>query len=144
VFEYNPRLRIKPPELRHTVLSLVAFHDLQKMIEAHGGDRDKGIEAFRNQNNGEGWMLPGTLRLADYGLGHDDRALEPQPVASVLGPRFYDWHLAQTPEESWAECKRLAEELAATSAPVQLECAAKSVAPATTKEVKHAAQESLF
>jgi len=43
--------------------------------------------------------------MADYGLGHDDRAKEPQPVASRLGPRFYDWQLAQSPEESWRECE---------------------------------------
>ena len=49
-------------------------------------------------------MLPETLRLADYGLGHDERAKQPQPVASRLGPRFYDWQLAQSPEESWREC----------------------------------------
>jgi hypothetical protein len=96
----------KHPELRHTVLTLVAFHDLQKLIDEHGGDRDQGIAAFLAQNDGEGWMLPETLRLADYGLGHDDRAQHPQPVASRLGPRFLDWQLAQTPEESWAECER--------------------------------------
>jgi hypothetical protein len=95
----------KDPELRHTVLTLVAFHDLQAKITACGGDRDKGIEAFLSQNDGEGWMLPETLRLSDYGLGHDDRAKEPQPVASRLGPRFYDWQLAQSPEESWRECE---------------------------------------
>ena len=54
-------------------------------------------------------MLPETLRLADYGLGHDDRAKEPQPVASRLGPRFYDWQLEQSLEESWEECERHAE-----------------------------------
>jgi hypothetical protein len=96
----------KDPELRHTVLTLVAFHDLQKVIGEHGGNRDKGIAAFLAQNNGEGWMLPETLRLADYGLGHDDRAQHPQPVAPRLGPRFLDWQLAQSPEESWAECER--------------------------------------
>ncbi len=94
----------KDPELRHTVLTLVAFHDLQERIDAAGGDREAGIEAFCNQNNGEGWMVPETLCLADYGLGHDERAKEHQPVASRLGPRFYDWQLAQTPEESWREC----------------------------------------
>lgn len=94
----------KDPELRHTVLTLVAFHDLQQKIEAANGDRDAGIESFLTQNDGEGWMLPETLRLADYGLGHDDRAKEHQPVAARLGPRFYDWQLAQTPEESWREC----------------------------------------
>ncbi len=94
----------KDPELRHTVLTLVAFHDLEQNIAASGGDLDRGIEAFLIQNNGEGWLLPETLRLADYGLGHDDRAKEPQAVASRLGPRFYDWQLAQSPGESWREC----------------------------------------
>jgi hypothetical protein len=94
----------KDPELRHTILSLVAFHDLEEKIRACGGDREKGIEAFLKQNDGEGWMLPETLRLADYGLGHDERAKQHQPVASRLGPRFYDWQLAQSAEESWREC----------------------------------------
>ncbi len=84
----------KDPELRHTVLSLVAFHDLQQ----------KGLDAFLAQNNGEGWMIPDQLRLADYGLGHDDRAQEYQPVASRLGPRFYDWQLNEDVERSWQEC----------------------------------------
>jgi hypothetical protein len=70
-----------------------------------------GLEAFLNQNNGEGWMLPTTLRLADYGLGHDDRALETQPVAARLGERFYPWQLEGTAEESWEECRRHAENL---------------------------------
>ena len=96
--------RDKEPELRHTVLTLVAFHDVQAKIDAAGGDRERGIEAFLTQNDGEGWMLPETLRLADYGLGHDERAREPQPVASRLGPRFYDWQLVQSADESWREC----------------------------------------
>jgi hypothetical protein len=86
------------------VLALIAFHDLEQKIEECGGDRDKGIQAFLSQNDGEGWMLPETLRLADYGLGHDDRAKEYQPVASRLGPRFFDWQLTQSAEESWREC----------------------------------------
>ena len=94
----------KDPELRRTVLTLIAFHDLEEKIRACGGDREKGIEAFLNQNDGEGWMLPETLRLTNYGLGHDERAKHPQPVASRLGPRFYDWQLTQSPEESWREC----------------------------------------
>ena len=96
--------RSKPPELRHTVLTLIAFHDLEAKIEAAGVDRERGIHAFLAQNDGEGWLLPETLRLADYGLGHDDRAEQPQPVASRLGPRFYDWQLAQSAAESWREC----------------------------------------
>ncbi len=94
------------PELRHTVLTLVAFDALDALIQSHGGDRDAGIAAFSALNGGEGWMLPETLRLADHGLGHDDRAQVAQPVASRLGPRFLDWQLAQTPEESWTECEQ--------------------------------------
>lgn len=82
------------PELRHTVLSLVAFHDLQA----------GGLDAFLAQNKGEGWMIPETLRLTDYGLGHDERAQEHQPVASRLGPRFLDWQLNEDMERSWQEC----------------------------------------
>lgn len=89
----------KDPELRHTVLSLVAFHDLQQ----------KGLDAFLAQNDGEGWMIPEQLRLADYGLGHDDRAQEYQPVSSRLGPRFYDWQLNEDVERSWQECAAHAE-----------------------------------
>lgn len=85
----------KDPELRHTVLSLIAFHDLQ----------EKGLDAFLNQNDGAGWMIPDTLRLADYGLGHDERANKYQPVASRLGPRFYDWQLNEDVARSWEECE---------------------------------------
>lgn len=91
----------KDPELRHTVLSLVAFQELKKI----------GLDAFLNLNDGEGWMLPQTLRLADYGLGHDDRAKELQAVAPRLGERYLPWQLAKTPEQSWAECERHAENL---------------------------------
>jgi hypothetical protein len=106
------------PELRHTVLSLAAFDDLTAAIAPAAGDtpterRDAGIQAFCDQNDGDGWMLPETLCLADLGLTrsvnvgvYDDRARTPQPVRSRLGPRFLDWQLAQTPEESWAECER--------------------------------------
>jgi hypothetical protein len=89
----------KDPELRHTVLSLVAFHELKRI----------GLDAFLAQNDGEGWMLPEKLRLADYGLGHDDRAKEHQPVASRLGDRFLPWQLEQGVDESWEECRRHAE-----------------------------------
>ena len=106
--------RDKDPELRHTVLTLVAFHDLESKIQEAAGDREKGIEAFLAQNHGEGWMLPETLRLSDYGLGHDDRAGHLQPVAGRLGPRFYDWQLVQSVDESWRECHLHARNLLGT------------------------------
>jgi len=101
----------KPPELRHTVLSQVAFRDLKAKIARTGGDRDKGIAAFSAQDDGDGWMLPDFLRLADQGLGHDARAQEPQPVRAAMGERFLDWQLNQSVEESWAECERHARKI---------------------------------
>lgn len=101
------------PELRHTVLTLVAFDDLQSTITATGGDRAKGIGEFCDQNDGDGWMLPESLCIADLGMSrtvdvgvYNERARTPQPVRSRMGPRFLEWQLAQTPEESWAECER--------------------------------------
>ena len=91
----------KDPELRHTVLSQIAFQEIKKI----------GLEAFLNLNNGEGWMIPDTIRLADYGLGHDDRAQTHQPVAERLGARYLDWQLQPTPEVSWLECERHAANL---------------------------------
>ena len=110
----------RDPELRHTILTQVAFYDLMQKIEACGGDRQKGIEAFCNQNDSEGWMLPDTLRLSEFGLGHDERAEEPQPVASRLGPRFRDWQLEQDIDESWRECHLHARNLLGESGYKQL------------------------
>lgn len=50
-------------------------------------------------------MLPETLRLADYGLGHGEGARHPQPVVSRLGPRFYDWELVRSADDSRRECQ---------------------------------------
>jgi hypothetical protein len=89
----------QPPELRHPVLSIIAFHELKK----------QGLEKFLGLNEGDGWLLPETLRLADYGLGHDERAKEQQPVASVLGERLLPSQLGEDIEASWEECRRHAE-----------------------------------
>jgi hypothetical protein len=89
----------KAPELRHPVLSLIAFHDLKTL----------GLENFLSLSGGDGWQLPETVRLADYGLGHDDRAKEHQPVAAALGERFLPWQLGEDVEASWEECRRHAE-----------------------------------
>jgi hypothetical protein len=87
------------PQHRLSVLTQVAFHSLDQL----------GESAFLAQKAGQGWQLPDSLRLADYGLGHDDRAKEHQPVAAAFGPRFYPWQLEQSVEESWEECERHAE-----------------------------------
>lgn len=111
----------KDPELRHSVLSLVALRDLESAIAANGGSVECGIEAFCEQEGGDGWMLPETLRLADLGLGHDDRARHPQPVADRMGERFLPWQLDQGVEESWAECHRHARNILGESGYARLQ-----------------------
>lgn len=91
--------RESDPELRHTVLSLLAFSELERL----------GIDEFLVQNDGDGWLVPETVRLSDYGLRHDSRAKLHQPVASRLGPRFHVWQLEEDVERSWAECAAHAE-----------------------------------
>lgn len=86
----------QPPELRHTVLSLIAFDALEQ----------HGLENFLGLNDGDGWHLPATVRLADHGLGHDDRAQSPQSVAAALGDRHLPWQHQDSPERSWDECRR--------------------------------------
>lgn len=93
----------RAPELRQTVLTRVALHDLETSIRECNGDRDMGMQNFA-KNHGEGWTIPETLCLADYNMGHDERAKHPQPVASRLGPDFYDWQLVQKSEDAWREC----------------------------------------
>ena len=98
----------KPQELRHTTLALVAFRDLKRTIEACSGDRDSGIQAFCEQNDGEGWMIPETISFIQRENGvleFDTPDSQTYEVRSKLGPRFYDWQLEGTPEDSWKECE---------------------------------------
>jgi hypothetical protein len=87
--------RNAPPELRESVLTVVAYSDLLK-----GGSRD----SFASTEAVE-WNLPRELCLHEYGLGHDTRAEESQPVAAVLGARFEPWQTAEDITESWHECQ---------------------------------------
>jgi hypothetical protein len=90
------------PEHGLAVLAQVAFENLMQL----------GFNNFLAQNEGVGWKLPETLRLTDYGLGHDDRAKADQPVGSALGPRLYDWQTEKSVKVSWDERDRHADILA--------------------------------
>lgn len=98
--------RDRDPELRHTVLTLIAFDALERLLAEHRGDRIAAIRALSGLDGDAGWTLPETLCLAEHGLGHDARARTPQPVAGRLGPRHLAGQPTRTPAESWAECER--------------------------------------
>jgi hypothetical protein len=103
----------KAPELRHPVLTLIAFHELKKL----------GLERFLSLNEGDGWQIPEAVRLTDYDLGHDARAKERQPVAAALGERFLPWQLDEDVEASWEECRRHAELITRIVSPAPTEAA---------------------
>jgi hypothetical protein len=69
------------------------------------------MDAFLNQNNGEGWFLPSSLKLSEYGLGKDSNRTTSYNVSSLMGERFYEWQLSQNPKESWEECAMHAENI---------------------------------
>jgi hypothetical protein len=96
--------RSKPTETRSTILAIIALADLWQCVADSNGDANSGIDIFLGQHNGDGWQIPEWVRLSEYTLGRDDRAKIPQPVASLLGPRFLDWQLAQSADDSWREC----------------------------------------
>ena len=86
----------KPPELRQTVLTLLAFEALLEH-----GDLPSATAGFLSGS--DCWLVPEAIRLAGHGLGQDDRARHDQPAASSLGPRFYDWQLASSADEAARE-----------------------------------------
>ncbi len=86
------------PELRYTVLALKAFADLKAI----------GLDAFCDQNDGDGWMIPESITfevLADGTIAFDTPDGMTVPVRERLGERFLPWQTEGTPEESWAECE---------------------------------------
>ena len=85
----------KPPELRQTRLTMTAFGDLCRRIRNQRGKVGEGTSDFLDQNDGEGWLVPETVCLADYNLGNTAGARDHNVVAKRLGPRFHDWQLIQ-------------------------------------------------
>jgi hypothetical protein len=122
------------PELRFSVLAIVAFQELQVM----------GVDAFLEQNNSAGWMLPEMLQLSDYGLGRDERSEVPQLVAMRLGPRFLDSQLAEDTDRL-RQARRADAELIRSIVPLQYESrASSSGAPIVAEESSENTQEGLF
>ena len=90
--------RTQSPIERVTVLTQIAFKDCWAM----GRNPNDRITNFLNQNNGEGWQLPESIDLGDYGLG--DGSGGRVEVRSRFGARYFSWQESQSVEESWREC----------------------------------------
>jgi hypothetical protein len=89
------------PELRSTVLSYVAFCDLQNWNDKCG-NKSEAILSFLHQNDGEGWQIPEEIDLGEYGLGEGSGGRV--AVRSRFGPRYFGWQESQSVEKSWREC----------------------------------------
>lgn len=135
----------REPELRHSVLTIAAFEDLRRAI-ASIRSVESGVAAFCAQNDGDGWMLPAELRLADLGLGHDDRAREPQRVRERLGPRFLPSQTEASIETSWAECEQHARNILGDVgfAALQGELAQAVLTPVRREQPKQVAEGDEF
>lgn len=84
------------PELRHTVLTIVAFSELRRV----------GLEEFLSRHCGRGWQIPEFVCLKDFGLGRDSRALAGQPTASRLVDESQNGQIGD--EEAEVAWKRIA------------------------------------
>ena len=122
------------PELRLTVLAIVAFHDL----------RERGFDDFIAQNDGDGWLIPESLRLDEFGLGHDERAKSPQPVAARLGTRFLEGQLYEDRERRKREREAHAELIRHVVPPQDLPDGTGSSALVSEVERASNKQEGLF
>ena len=100
----------RDPEMRHTVLTLIAFHDLKRRIAEWPDDRMAVICSFCSIDD-EGWQIPENLRLADFGLGHGALAKENRSLRQEFGPRWYPWQLEEPVSRSWADCETHAHRL---------------------------------
>ena len=92
-----------PPELRKSVLSIIAYLDLQN-AQRSADDAGEQLAAFVGDRPSGAWVLPEQVLLSDYGFGNMGSEV-PRIVASALGYRFFDWQLAQSVAESWTECR---------------------------------------
>jgi hypothetical protein len=88
------------PESRLTVLSIIAYTELLAQVDHHGGDAEAAITSFVG---GGGWRLPEAVTLADYDLGHDERARKSQALEVKAADRFLPWQLGREPSDLHAE-----------------------------------------
>ena len=98
------------PELRHTVLTYVAFCSLAAILRTEDSV-EAAVETFFGDGLVTGWQLPEKIRLNDFGLGHDERSKREQPVAAAVGPQTAEWQTSKTNVESWQLCQRHAENM---------------------------------
>lgn len=96
--------RGKQPSQRLTVLSIVAYSDLGRVVAENHGDRLAAYRALLGEAASGGWQLPYSIRLSDYGLSKSRHASESVPLGEEIGDAVYEWQISQSCSESWKEC----------------------------------------
>lgn len=95
----------RPPELRRSVLTVVAAKELELRVENSGGDEVKALMDFAGIATEQPWDLPDSLRLADSGLGIEHTSLE----KALVRDRVHDETILEAGyndvERSWRECE---------------------------------------
>ena len=86
----------QPPALRRTVLGIVALRELEA----------RGLTPFLAGPEGDGWMLPEVVKLADFGLTNASAAAEVVAVRERAGPRAMFWQGELDIGKTWADCER--------------------------------------
>jgi hypothetical protein len=97
--------RTRDVQLRHTILTQIAYHDLKRKLGPQDQLSDGVVAAVEESKFLNEWKLPERVRLQDYGIGRDSSCNENLEVASILGPQFDDWQLGQSEDESIRECR---------------------------------------
>ena len=89
-------------------LGMILINDTNDLKGFWRIDKDKPVELRQTT-----LALQAFKRLKEVGIEEfikEDWQLS-KDVQKTLGPRFYDWQLQGTPEESWAECEYHAKQI---------------------------------
>lgn len=136
------------PELRQTVLSLVAFDDLLARLLQADGDLDSAIASFCGETRDQGWQLPESVCLADLGIPRTAAPArnEPRregllPVSVRMGPRLLPCQESLDAAASWREWRT---HLRTEHSGGQQQCVSSAPVPIQRRRVSAPPQLDLF
>jgi hypothetical protein len=87
------------------VLLQLAFSELEQIVASSSASPEAALDAFLLQNSNDGWLFPETTASASIDGAGSFATTSRHVIAGLLGPRFFDWQLSRSVEESWRECE---------------------------------------